>query len=72
MLLNLIVCLYVYYISFPEGAQQYTFLQSSERMRRLKRRCFPATPRNLAELHYLLVADENEEYTLTLQTPPNK
>ncbi|KAL4122840.1 hypothetical protein QTP88_015108 [Uroleucon formosanum] len=56
---------------FPDGAQQYTFLQSDERMRRLRRQCFPATPRNLAELHYLLVADENKEYTQTLQSPPN-
>ncbi|KAL4132667.1 hypothetical protein QTP88_009785 [Uroleucon formosanum] len=41
-------------------------------MRRLRRQCFPATPRNLAELHYLLVADENKEYTQTLQSPPNR
>jgi len=44
-------------ISFPEAAQNYTFVQSVERMRCLRRKFFLQTPRNMANLHELLTAN---------------
>ncbi|CAI6372236.1 unnamed protein product [Macrosiphum euphorbiae] len=57
-------------VNFPNAAQDYTFLQCSERMRRLRQKSFPATPDNIEDLHILLMA--NSQYTLTLQNPSNK
>lgn len=47
-------------------------MQSVERMRRLRRKFFPQTPGNMANLHDLLTAADNEHFTMTLQNPPNK
>jgi len=63
---------YNVWISFPEAAENYTFLQSVERMRRLRRKFFPQTPRNMANLHDLLTAADNEHFAMTLQNPPNR
>ncbi|KAL5239475.1 hypothetical protein ACI65C_006885 [Semiaphis heraclei] len=58
--------------NFPEAAENYTFVQSVERMRRLRRTFFPQTPRNMANLHDLLMAADNECFAMTLQNPPNR
>ncbi|XP_060857935.1 uncharacterized protein LOC132935404 [Metopolophium dirhodum] len=58
--------------NFPEAAENYTFLQSVERMRRIRRKFFPQTPRNMAHLHDLLTAADNEHFAMTLQNPPNR
>lgn len=41
-------------------------------MRRLRRTFFPQTPRNMANLHDLLMAADNECFAMTLQNPPNR
>ncbi|CAI6350325.1 unnamed protein product [Macrosiphum euphorbiae] len=58
--------------NFPEAAENYTFIQSVERMRRLRHTFFPQTPRNMANLHDLLTAADNECFAMTLQNPPNR
>ncbi|XP_050431142.1 uncharacterized protein LOC126839776 [Adelges cooleyi] len=40
-------------------------------MRRIRKQVFPPTPRNLLHLHQLLQLEENQEFSLTFQTPPN-
>ncbi|KAF0723322.1 Uncharacterized protein FWK35_00024173, partial [Aphis craccivora] len=57
-------------INFPNAAQDYTFLQGSERMRRLRQKSFPKTPDDIEDLHTLLMS--NSQFTLTLQNPSNK
>jgi len=47
-------------------------VQSVERMRRLRRKFFPQTPRNMANLHDLLTAADNEHFAMTLQNPHNR
>uniref|UniRef100_A0A2S2PRA7 MULE transposase domain-containing protein n=1 Tax=Schizaphis graminum TaxID=13262 RepID=A0A2S2PRA7_SCHGA len=54
-------------VNFPEAANNYTFIQCAERMRRLRQGMFPATPQNISEFHDLLKNDENQMFTLTLQ-----
>ncbi|XP_022164854.1 uncharacterized protein LOC111029917 [Myzus persicae] len=54
-------------VNFPEAANNYTFIQCAERMRRLRQGMFPATPQNILEFHNLLGNAENQMFTLTLQ-----
>jgi len=61
---------YDVWISFPEATENYTFVQSVERMRRLRRKFFPQTPWKMANLHNLLTLDDNEHFAITLQNPP--
>lgn len=56
--------------SFPNAAQDYTFLQSSDRMRRLRQKSFPATPDDIQDLHLLLMA--NTKFAIILKNPANK
>ena len=64
-----LICLNLIFLlnSFPEAANNYTFVQCAERMRRLRQGMFPATPQNILEFHNLLSNDENQMFTLTLQ-----
>ncbi|KAL4089373.1 hypothetical protein QTP88_024419 [Uroleucon formosanum] len=57
---------------FPEVAENYTFLQSVEMMRRLRRKFFPPTPQNMENVHNLLTAADNEHFAITLQNLPNR
>lgn len=58
--------------SFPEAATNYTFLQSAEKMWRIRKGIFPATPQNIAVLHELLMTDENCNFAETLQNSSNR
>ncbi|KAL4089316.1 hypothetical protein QTP88_024370 [Uroleucon formosanum] len=51
---------------FPEAAENYTFLQSVEMTRRLRRKFFPPTPQNMENVHNLLTAADNEHFAMTL------
>lgn len=53
--------------SFPNAVQDYTFVQSSERMRRLRQKFFPATPDSIEDFHLLLMA--NTQLAMILQNP---
>lgn len=58
------------FISYPNGALNYTFVQAAERMRRIRCRCFPLTPQNISHLHNLLLEEENSHFVYTFQNPP--
>uniref|UniRef100_A0A2S2PTM7 Uncharacterized protein n=1 Tax=Schizaphis graminum TaxID=13262 RepID=A0A2S2PTM7_SCHGA len=55
---------------YPNGALNYTFVQASERMRRMRRSYFPPTPQNVSHLHTLMIQEGNSQFANTLQNPP--
>ncbi|KAE9532400.1 hypothetical protein AGLY_010023 [Aphis glycines] len=57
-------------VNIPNAAQDFKFLQGSERMHRLRQKSFPATPDDIEDLHILLMA--NSQFTLILKNPSNK
>jgi len=60
------------FISYPNGALNYTFVQASERMRRMRRSCFSPTPQNVSHLHTLMIQEGNRQFVNTLQNPPKR
>lgn len=59
-------------ISFPEASKSYTFIQCAERIRRLRKGLFPATPKNIVALAEILMQDDNRQFAETLQNSPNR
>ncbi|CAI6357035.1 unnamed protein product [Macrosiphum euphorbiae] len=59
-------------INHPEAAPNYTFIQAQERVKKMRRRRFPAQPLDIGQLAVALNEARNAIYALTVQNPPSR
>lgn len=58
--------------SNPEGARNYTFLQSQVAVAKMRLRRRPANPDTIESLSVILNEPRNQSYVSTLQTPSSR
>ena len=62
----------IYCLRNPEGAVNYTFLQSQLCVKKMRRRRHPKNPSTIEELIDILSHQQNSAYGSTMQNPSSK